>query len=179
MPRNEKSSGVSLSNLLQELHVNEQSYGCTSLEVASTYNAIGLFHCRLYKDYNGALHYHTKALRIINTLHQQQQLQDALAHDRSEVASDCFKSATIIAARKVESHARIIPLLVTTYMDIGTCYELQQNFNMAIQYYEKTDRTIIRLEQQSYDSCSSKIKTIIPKHITFACRRAIARVKRL
>jgi hypothetical protein len=175
----DKSSGVSMSHLRHELQINEQTYGYTSLEVASTYNAIGLFHCRLYKDYNGALHYHTKALNIINTLFHL--LQSASTQDISEATldwSEHFKAVTSTAARKHESHNRIIPLLVTTYMDIGTCYELQQNYPMAIRYYEKTDDTIIRLEQQSNNS-SSNSKTIIPKHITFACRRAIARVKRL
>ena len=176
-PQNVKSRGVSISNLMQELQVNEQTYGYMSLEVASTYNAIGLFHCRLYKDYNGALHYHNKALHIIETL--QQHLNSVLTSDHSDVARDTFHSTTIITRRRNDLHTRLIPLLVSTYMDIGTCYELQQNFNMAIQFYEKTDDTIIRLEQQCYNSANGKTKTIIPKHITFACRRAIARIKRL
>lgn len=177
----DKSGGVSISQLMHELQINEQTYGYTSLEVASTYNAIGLFHCRLYKDYNGALHYHTKALRIINTL--QQLLQSPLPNEVRDAKldwSEHFKASTSIAARKHESHGRIIPLLVTTYMDIGTCYELQQNYIMALQHYEKADDTIIRLEQQSNNSNNhSKNRTIIPKHITFACRRSIARLKRL
>lgn len=177
----DKSGGVSISQLMHELQINEQTYGYTSLEVASTYNAIGLFHCRLYKDYNGALHYHTKALRVINTL--QQLLQSPLSDDGNDAKRDWsehFKAATSIAARKHASHGRIIPLLVTTYMDIGTCYELQQNYIMALQYYEKADDTIIRLEQQSNKNNShSKNRTMIPKHITFACRRSIARLKRL
>lgn len=176
-PLNDKSGGLSIYNLMHELQINEQTYGYTSLEVASTYNAIGLFHCRIYKDYNGALQYHTKALRIIKTLQEQQHQQQA-AHVH-ETSVDSFTSATSIAARKHESPLRIIPLLVTTYMDIGTCYELQQNYKMAIQYYEMTDDTIIRLEQQAKNSVGSKSKRIIPRHITFACRRAIARVKRL
>ena len=116
-------------------------------------------------------------MRIIKTLQeQQQQQQAALVH---ETSLDSFTSATFTAGRKHESPLRIIPLLVTTYMDIGTCYELQQNYKMAIQYYDMTDDTIIRLEQQANNSGGSKSKRIIPRHITFACRRAIARVKRL
>jgi tetratricopeptide (TPR) repeat protein len=170
---------------MHELQINIQTYGSVSMEAAFKYNAIGLFHCRMYKDYNGALRYHNKALHIITALQQQLLVRCALEHDQRKTVFDSFESDTNITARNHhhELNTRLIPLLVTTYMDIGTCYELQQNYKMAMQYYEKTDNTINRLEQQSQNNASSsssnRTNTIVPKHIIFACRRAIARLKRL
>lgn len=163
-----KSVGVSIANLMHELQVNMELHGSISPQVASAYNAIGLFHCRLCKNYNEALHYHTEALRIINTL------QDRfISHGGSE--PNQHPPTTPLTATQIESqqqthqhhhHHQILILQITTYMDIGSCYEFQQKYDLAIPYYEMCDEAIIRLER------------VIPKHITFACRRAIARIKR-
>ncbi len=154
-----KSVGVSIATLMHELQVNMGLHGSISPQVASAYNAIGLFHCRLCKNYNEALYYHTEALRIINTLQDRQ-----ISHDGSQPNPP----TTPMTTTQIESqhHHPIIILQITTYMDIGSCYEFQQNYDLAIQYYEKSDEAIIRLER------------VIPKHITFSCRRAIARIKR-
>jgi hypothetical protein len=186
-------------NLIQTVRRYIQEYGMISVQVAETFNAIGLVQCRMHKNYHHAMQCHKEAMHILECLVNQH-----------VVVSVAGVSEPTISATYVQ--------LIATYMDIGTCYELQQNYNCALQSYQHVERLIVHAVQQqrlnhrveigtTTDKCvavhgrttiiqggtvtttttntATTIPTTvvripcIPRHIEFSCRRAIARLQRL
>lgn len=192
-----------LSALIQKLHTNEETFGAISIQVAESYNAIGIIECRIHKNYDNALRYHNAALRIITMLqeqHQDQQNQELSELHQNLQIIDTYQGSAMkysdipqpglshqlryddrktTRSHALELHHKIITLRITTLIDMGTCYELLQDYTMATQYYEEAEMCITRNSTTGNNDAIKNPPIVIPKHIIFACRRAIARVKRL
>ena len=130
-----------LPNLIRRLRRHAQVYGEQSIAVAETWNTIGLVQCRIYQNYPRAIQCHGAALHIFQSLIEEEE--------------SSFDPPPLGDLR--------LPLIVT-YMDLGTSYELLQNYPLAL---------------QSYRAAEALIQTGVPRHIDFSCRRALARLQRL
>jgi tetratricopeptide (TPR) repeat protein len=131
---------VVLPQVLADLERFTREFGPSSLQVAETWNALGLIRCRMQKKYNDAIHCHQKALYI-------------------------FQAA---AERSTECSSSVLLQVVVTLMDLGSCYELQQNHQAALQVYRKANALIIKAPPGS-----------IASHVASSCRRSLARVQRI
>jgi hypothetical protein len=131
---------VVLPQVLADLERFSREFGPSSLQVAETWNALGLIRCRMQKKYNEAIHCHQNALHI-------------------------FQAA---AERSTECPPSVLLQVVVTLTDLGSCYELQQNHQAALQVYRKANALIIKAPPGS-----------IASHVASSCHRSLARVQRI
>jgi tetratricopeptide (TPR) repeat protein len=131
---------VVLPQVLADLERFSREFGPSSLQVAETWNALGLIRCRMQKKYNDAIHCHQKALYIFQAA--------------SERSTECSPS--------------VLLQVVVTLTDLGSCYELQQNHQAALQVYRKANSLIIKAPPGA-----------IASHVASSCHRSLARVQRI
>jgi Tetratricopeptide repeat len=122
---------VVLPQVLLDLERFTVEFGPRSLQVADTWNALGLIRCRMQGNYASAAQCHTEALKVFQ-------------------ASESSVLQTVV-----------------TLTDLGSCYELMQDYETALRVYLQAEALI-----------ANSRKDEITSNVASACQRALARIQR-